>query len=57
MTAQNANSIFFKDSFVIWERETERVGEGAEGEKLQADSLLSMEPKVGLDPMTHEIMT
>ena len=29
----------------------------AEGETLQADSLLSKEPDMGLDPMTHEIMT
>jgi len=30
---------------------------GAEGENPQADSLLSEEPDMGLDPTTHEIMT
>ena len=32
-------------------------GRGTEGENLQADSPLSMEADVGLDLMTHEIMT
>ena len=35
------------------------AGGGAEGENLEADSLLSVElaGKVGLDPMAQEIMT
>jgi len=33
------------------------VGDEAEGENLQADSPLNAEPDVGLDLMTHEIMT
>jgi len=33
------------------------VGGEAEGENLQADSLLGVEPDVGLDLTTHEIMT
>ena len=30
---------------------------GTEGENLQEESLLSMEPEMGLDLTTHEIMT
>jgi len=33
------------------------VGGGTEGENLPADSPLSVEPDVGLDLTTHEIMT
>ena len=33
------------------------MGRGAEGEKLQADSLLNIEADLGLDLLTHEIMT
>ena len=47
--------IIFKDLF-IGERECE--GGWPEGENLQADPQLSMEPNdLRLDPMTHEIMT
>jgi len=33
------------------------MGGGAEGENLQADSSLTAELDMGLDPTTHEIMT
>ena len=33
------------------------AGEGTEGENLQAGAPLSVEPDVGLNLMTHEIMT
>lgn len=48
-----------KDLLFILEREREsrQVGGGVEGEDLQVDSLLSMEPEVGLDFTTNEIMT
>ena len=53
--------IFFKD---VFERERKRksvhlhVGGRAEGERESlVDSPLSMEPDVGLDSTTHEIMT
>ena len=43
---------------IYWFKEESMwVRGGPEGETLQADSLLSVEPKVGLDPMTHEITT
>ena len=48
---QQAFLFFFKDVFIYLR------GEGAEGETLQADSLLSREPDMGLDLRTHEIMT
>ena len=32
------------------------MGEGAEGENLQADSMKKVEAHMGLDPMTHEIV-
>lgn len=34
-----------------------RMGEGAEGENLQADFLVSVEPDVGLHITTHAITT
>ena len=45
---------FFNDLFTyLRERERERFKGGREGEReSQADSLLSMEPHVGLDPTT-----
>jgi len=50
--------LFFTIYLFIWERETVRwVWGEAEGENLQADSPLSMEPDAGLDPMTREIIT
>lgn len=33
------------------------MGEGAEGENLQTDFLVSVEPDVGLHTTTHEITT
>lgn len=44
-------------AFGVIERVSEPVG-GAEGEReSHADSMLSMEPSVRLDLMTHDIMT
>ena len=44
---------FKKDLFNFFEREREQVRGGSEGEReSQADSLLSVEPNIGLDPMT-----
>jgi len=55
-------SLFKKGLFIYFRERArthvqERVRVGAEGESLQADSLLSMEPYTGLDLMIHEIMT
>ena len=51
------NCFFFKDWFIYFTERALRVERRAEGENLQADFLLSTEPDVGLNPMTHEIMT
>lgn len=44
--------IFFLVILKICLREGELMGGGAEAENLQVDSLLSVEPKVGLSLMT-----
>ena len=46
-----------KDLFILEKKRVHVVRVGAGEENLQADSLLSMEPKVGLDPTTPEITT
>jgi len=48
---------FLKIYLLTLERESMCLGGGAEGENLQADFPLSVEPDMGLDPMTHEVMT
>ena len=48
-----AYPIFFKDFFFIYLRESTSWGEGRKaGLEAEADSLLSREPNMGLDPRT-----
>lgn len=48
--------LFYFFRFILEKERTEGSAEG-EGENLQQDSPLSMEPDSELDLMTHEIMT
>jgi len=52
----------FEDLFIYFREKKQRAGAGGgaqeEGQReSQADSVLSAEPDLGLDPTTHEIMT
>lgn len=47
-------TFFFKDLFIYWGVQRERE---AQRENLQADYVISKEPKVGLYPMMHETIT
>ena len=46
-----SNNFFFKDFIYVFERES-AAGRGGEEKESEADSALSAEPDVGLDPMT-----